>query len=131
MTPEELDEIRARVIAATPGPWKVRHHPMCKEGVASVVHIKDDLPWKHVIASDGKTQFPADADFIAHSITDIPTLLAEIDRLRERATVEEANGYCARGHEFTSSNTYTRKVCRECDKARRGITRSTLMQVKT
>ena len=62
---ERLAQIRARVQAATPGPWttKTLHTTL------------------------------ADADFIAHSRQDIPDLLAELSRLR--AVIEEARARIA------------------------------------
>lgn len=74
MNTPDLDAIRARTNAATEGPWRTGSHP--------------DLDFdEYVHAPDGRglARFfrrTADVTFTAHARTDIPNLLAEVDRLR-------------------------------------------------
>lgn len=77
MTTLDLDPIRARLAAATPGPWD--HNTAAEliqteKGDAIVVPawFGEDLPrWD-------------DAELIAHAPADIAALVAEVERLRER-----------------------------------------------
>jgi hypothetical protein len=66
VTQDELDAIRKRADAATPGPWTTPEKNPTDEYYASC--------------------FPADEDFIGHAREDIPALLDEIERLRAAAT---------------------------------------------
>ena len=86
MTPERLAEIRARAEAATEGPWEATW----EEGddwwsiTGAPQRVGADGPWAlcpEVATSDARD--PADATFIAHARTDVPDLVAEIERLRE------------------------------------------------
>ncbi|MFE9199969.1 hypothetical protein ACFYMH_28510 [Streptomyces albidoflavus] len=71
LSPKYLAEIAARAEAATAGPW-------CTDGAE--IYQGDE--------ADGGT---ADAAFVAHARTDVPALLAEVERLRaELAKVREA-----------------------------------------
>lgn len=72
--PIDLDAIRARVEAATDGPWVGEIRP---DGCAWI-----SMPVSgghHALAMHG---WQSDADFVAHARQDIPALLAEVDRLR-------------------------------------------------
>jgi hypothetical protein len=75
MTDHELDEIRLRCAAASPGPWKAwvegRDHT---SGSSFVQTAAED------IEMSGATT--ADYDFIANARQDVPRLLAEVERLR-------------------------------------------------
>jgi len=85
LTDEQLAEIRARAYAATLGPWWSGSLNSCRWLRVSPqpIHPEVDgsgedyygchLPWDNA---------DADGDFIAHARTDIPALVAEIDRLR-------------------------------------------------
>src|SRR3990170_3096476 len=83
MTLEELDAIQERVDAATEGPWVSRSWDdemfMGVWGVRSRDRVL--LAVCNCHASPAPTD--ADTEFIAHSRTDIPALLAEVRRLRE------------------------------------------------
>lgn len=109
-TDDELQQIRARAEAATPGPWVMVHgddeYSMNLYCVApkSIAHRVDT---EEVIALDGvicgtlvqvpKTighnhnelnetvgpKWEENAEFIAHARTDIPALLDEVERLRK------------------------------------------------
>jgi hypothetical protein len=63
--------VRARIEAATPGPWKTGG---------------DGLVWADRLGDPvSASTEPEDAEFIANAITDVPDLLAEVERLRELA----------------------------------------------
>ncbi|TCX51950.1 hypothetical protein C1I38_08110 [Dehalobacter sp. 12DCB1] len=66
MDKQELDAIRERCAKATPGPW---HRDGSEVRNGDGVFVVNDF-WVH-----------ADAEFTTHARTDIPALLAEIDRL--------------------------------------------------
>lgn len=71
----DLDAIKARTDAATPGPWIAGGaftHPW-------EVCIAAHLPFVELIHT---AQGGADAEFIAHARQDVPALLAEAKRLR-------------------------------------------------
>ncbi|MFD6240573.1 hypothetical protein ACFWFV_13775 [Streptomyces diastaticus] len=78
LSPEYLAEIAARIKAATAGPW-------CTDGAE--IYQGDEYSWDafwvgetcRADEADGGT---VDAAFIAHARTDVPALLAEVERLR-------------------------------------------------
>ena len=83
----DIDAIEARVNAATKGPWHHRapkDHP--HEWVASEVPAHNDpryLPYPIDILSDENYDTKsADCAFIAAARDDVPTLIAEVRRLR-------------------------------------------------
>jgi hypothetical protein len=90
MTSTQLEAIRARMKNASDGPWSVRRipnsfpsqagdrytHP-CVRGFRVPRRIYD-LAWQQV---------EADAEFIANSRADVPTLIEEIEHMR--ATLQE------------------------------------------
>lgn len=87
MTEAELEAIEARANAATPGPW------------FDIDQFEEDYPVEIALTNDpGKygheqkrSEFTdADRDFIAHARTDIPTLVAEVRRLRAENTRQHA-----------------------------------------
>ena len=96
----DLDAIRARCDAATPGPWHVdgsTYDEDCYEHLApyGLAGPDDRLLWS---CGGGEYAHPdmATAQFIAAARTDIPALLAYIDELErdllnERATFESCN----------------------------------------
>lgn len=90
MEAKELEAIRERVKAATPGPWvwEVADATLLALGRAA-----DPIYEGHVLSAhrcgacantDGLCLWPKqpDAEVIAHAPTDIAALLAEVDRLR-------------------------------------------------
>jgi hypothetical protein len=134
MTDEELQAIRARAEAATPGPWT--------EGAGKVAGGETR---ELVIGADNRTIIAmayggfghptpdctrADRAFIAAARTDVPALLAEVDRLREILTaIIYASDGCvghkdcnhsikpwkdARAHLGMLSSTETAGSCRTC-----------------
>lgn len=85
--PIDLNAIRARADAATPGPW--RH--VGKNWIGTPVEIDvTEADW----GSEGHTSFFVhtnegggawrieDVEFIANARTDVPALVAEVERLR-------------------------------------------------
>lgn len=84
LSEERLAAIRARCEAATPGEWRAygldyfhEDEPVqgiCNEGTSLLIEVNCNDP--------GDMQAKADAQFIAHARTDVPDLLAEVERLR-------------------------------------------------
>jgi len=77
LTGTDLDEIEARLRAATPGPWK------------SYVEGRDHTSGSSFVATPSSDielagATVADQDFIAHAREDLPRLLNEVRRLRAR-----------------------------------------------
>ncbi|MFI0031303.1 hypothetical protein ACH4M8_18625 [Streptomyces albidoflavus] len=101
LSPERLAEIAARAEAATAGPWGFydgdnyadvaadlemtgRGSYSCRQQVA---RLEDESYWDDPAHEDddeerASEQMAADAAFIAAARTDVPALLAEVDRLR-------------------------------------------------
>ena len=83
MTQEQLDAIRGRVTAATHGPWchwsgwDQRDNCVKSDSREDMHTVADVIP-----EAD-------DAQFIAHAREDVPALLAEVERLRARLTVDD------------------------------------------
>ena len=87
--PDRLTEIRARLDAATPGPWRVieplsqNHRPPRRMLVA-------DLEAAQQSSEIGNVQMSwFDTRFIAHAPADIAWLLAEVERLEKRVAMYE------------------------------------------
>lgn len=87
MTDLRLDEIETRCNAATPGPWGVctcsLNGPCSNEKGVRVSFCTDGLP--------DRADYPLDAEFIAHARQDIPSLIAEVRRLRIALESSHAN----------------------------------------
>jgi len=117
MTREELDAIRARVEAATKGPWEIHRYQEGHDLVQADTYVCSSTgvePWwpefryNHghtgvVWVLQSRMYRPADGyapwsqrdrEFVAHARTDIPKLLDEVERLRVKAgeTVELLEG---------------------------------------
>ena len=69
-----IEEIKARVEAATPGPWEFSEPNLIVAG------DPDDPGWWGEVASVSDSYFnnTVDADFIAHARADVPYLLDEL-----------------------------------------------------
>lgn len=82
----ELDAIRARADAATPGPWSARNRS--SDGIEDAfLGFEIDGPPD---ATRGQFARRADAEFMAHARTDIPALLEHIEaQTREIAALKE------------------------------------------
>lgn len=82
LSASELDEIRYRVDAASPPPWR------CEEDTALVDGPNPDKPgYTRCIAGLGRH---VDADFVAHARQDVPALLAHIGILNDQLATSEA-----------------------------------------
>jgi len=73
MDQKYLAEIKAREQAATPGPWRVIPNSSCAYSIFNTTHT----------VKMGSMYLNFDAQFIAHARTDIPALIAEVERLNE------------------------------------------------
>lgn len=110
MSPAELEAIRARVEAATPGPWGFERCDLTTLGMAETTyqHIRSgpigvaDTYHARPLAIEGFGPMSGyikprhgnakDAEFIAAARTDVPALLAEVERLRGLIKAAEMNG---------------------------------------
>jgi hypothetical protein len=84
MTTLDLEPIKARLAAATPGPWRVWTDPDPTKVRATAV----ETAWCHGDI-EGDTELitdylptDADAEMIAHAPEDLAALVAEVERLR-------------------------------------------------
>ena len=84
MTQEQLDAIRERVDDTTRGPWDCYGNGAHE--VFDAGEYDDGDPGELVAPVVTKL---SDAEFIAHARTDVPALLAEVDRLRALTTVDD------------------------------------------
>ena len=79
----DVDTIEARANAATPGPWKERESIWCGsfavEGPFGFDMNQTERRKPYILLDS-----PSDATFIAHAREDIPALVGEVRRLRER-----------------------------------------------
>lgn len=93
---ERLEEIRARVAAATDGPWGEYHQDYNAGWYSDGVYSQDKGQW--IIAANNAAcavkATPADRAFIAHARSDIPYLLDQLTqaqgRIAELGAVVEA-----------------------------------------
>lgn len=90
MTPQELDEIRTRCDAATSGPWLIEVDEFGIDVLANGRLLSTNTGRESLVSVE-------EAIFIANARSDIPDLLAEVERLRELIlSVEFADsGYCS------------------------------------
>lgn len=96
MTDLDLAPIKARLAAATPGPWTWVCHSTAGVSEWTVFDAAD-----HALATNRHGWRP-DAEFIAHAPTDIAALLAEVERLRaeladEYHTMDELTAFEVEG----------------------------------
>ena len=108
MTDEELAQIRARVEAATPGPWRcwngyeLRRPVMRQPNPDASPHpdmamgrIGPEVPFGSGITAtrpfDDIRALRPDAEFVAHAREDVPALLAEVEQLRATLERERAD----------------------------------------
>lgn len=85
MTPERLAEIKQRAEAATPGPWS--YYKTISGDYLISLPADDDTPLAHIPhihLHQAKDEQGRNATFISHARTDIPDLIAEIERLQEK-----------------------------------------------
>ena len=79
-----LEPIKARLAAATEGPWFVEGMPETAECRVLAIDGEpepDNNYWGCIPVTSGGS-VPADADLIAHAPTDLARLVAEVERLR-------------------------------------------------
>ena len=105
MTDEELEAIRKRAEAATPGPWWTSAKYNEEECGVCVIAANENcgpLPgnptrgqvaWATELLPYRATQCENNATFIAHARTDIPLLISALDAAIERAEKAEALVY--------------------------------------
>lgn len=101
-TPEREREARARLRAATPGPWTYI-------AAKTLIHVETDIDNPHgagrPVCSIPKSR-ERDADLLMHTPTDLQDALAEIERLRKlaiavldaRRRAEKSIGFALIGH---------------------------------
>ena len=94
MTKEEMGQIKARVEAATEGPWHwdEEREKLVNDFGDSVITIQIGtyaLEKPHLIGYGG---CHADEQFIAHAREDMPKLLAEVERLQRQWREHTAYG---------------------------------------
>jgi hypothetical protein len=80
MSEVEVGEIRARCVAATPGPWTAFIEGRDHESGSDCIRTGDGAQADNDIELIGASA--ADYDFIAHAREDVPRLLTEIARLK-------------------------------------------------
>lgn len=80
----DLQPIKARLAAATPGPWEVE-----SSETVDGSFIANMGPIMIVPYFQGMAPMMADADLIAHAPTDLAALVAEVERLRTAITEHE------------------------------------------
>ena len=87
----DLPAIRARAEAATPGPWFHNEHLSADDYMTPYYFIGTGT--SAMAATDvGSADLSPDSEFIAHARTDIPALLAEVERLSRN--LEAASAEC-------------------------------------
>jgi hypothetical protein len=94
---DRIDEIKARLEAATPGEWVHKNHPQHYDiqYTATIMGRSVTQAWKPFFEYANTDN---DAEFIAHAPQDIEYLLGEVARLRAenangKELLELANGY--------------------------------------
>lgn len=100
-----LDQIEARLKAATPGPWQV--HGMDNTGVYNEEE-DEHIVWQHIPYEETGTE-PCNAQFIAHSRTDCEVLLRRLrtaiealEKLRDGPGNNMVSWRQTWAHEFSS-----------------------------
>lgn len=85
MTPTELKAIRERCEKATPGPWEahIQTGPYRTRNYAGKVKAPIPIGEHSSFRVHPNLLYEGDVHFIAHARTDIPSLLDEVERLRE------------------------------------------------
>lgn len=116
MTPEEIAAIRARVEAATLGPWERDSYSLRINAVdvpKGPMHIADIRGWGYLTGKGHALALPdeeaiaiqrANAEFIAAARTDVPVLLQHIDDMTAKLATARADAM-----EVACS-----AVCRKC-----------------
>lgn len=114
MTTPDLDAIKARLAAATPGPWGLQGAQNDYElrGPGPRVDGWNTGPLVMEVSRWNKHPSPADVDLIEHAPADLAALVAEVERLRahrELCTENLLRGYeTGKAEERTSAVAYLR-----------------------
>jgi len=133
MDPKRLEEIKARVEKATPGPWRVvTDGEMPFDGQeGALAYMGDDGgdgPAVHVSCSNAveARDVVDDAAFVAAARQDIPDILAEVERLRSdlgaverRSARERAEHEALQKHAFETVNDLEGRWAKAHDEAER------------
>lgn len=85
--PPDLGAIEARANAASRGPWE---HGMEYEQQDPGDYVS--TAWGGIVVCSDQAPTPADAEFIAHAREDVPTLAAEVRRLRAALSAARREG---------------------------------------
>jgi hypothetical protein len=96
----DLNAIKARVVAATPGPWEVEEFNDRMAGTTSY-YLAWIERWRGHFNNVSLGEDKATAEFIAHARDDIPALIAEIERLN--AAAEDARKHLREAFRWTDS----------------------------
>ncbi len=91
MKPQELEAIKARAAAATPGEWIVRRMPRMetREGFVQAPRIDPKHPYDIEVLGEDDT-LAADLEFVAHAHQDVPVLVEALEKAqRELAEIVE------------------------------------------
>jgi hypothetical protein len=99
MTPDQISAIRARLDAATPGPWEAvtpkRYAAVRSEKAGCYVYTQGKIPAD--THADTVTRQQRDAHLIANAPTDLRALLNEVERLTAwQVAVADGLGYLNR-----------------------------------
>ena len=108
MSTLDLEPIKERLAAATPGPWRVWHDPdPSKAGTAvETAWCYGDIEGDTELITD-YLPTGADAEMIAHAPEDIAALVAEVEQLRAE---RDGDGDVESGRSGMHSGT-----CRDCE----------------
>ncbi len=103
MTTQELEAIKARCEAATPGPWEFYEGGtyvmrLVEETNHLVTCVCDVLLDPEVRGKRPRGTSSANGAFIAHARTDVPALVAEVERLRTLFDAFERYGQTEKQH---------------------------------
>jgi hypothetical protein len=85
----DLGAIKSRLAAATPGPWEA-YSAMCCPDMGGVSGPKGSV-CAHQVGRYGHPMTIEDAEFVAAARADVETLVAEVERLRSRFSMANAN----------------------------------------
>jgi len=107
----DLDAIQARADKATPGPWKlwamsVLADPVGDSNLDTAIPVADTF----FRNADGRPR-TNDATFIAHARTDVPALLAEVERLARIVNGYDRNPAEQRAAELIGHATTLNRLC--------------------
>lgn len=145
VTDRDLTAIRARVEAATPGPWGVGHGTKIVRGyeptgpssytcISAVAEVADEYE-REMWDEDGEryvhVEPEADAAFIAHAREDIPALLAVVDRLTgERDEARAAVSTLGPGVVAARDAVYAEQTAHASTRAERDALREELAEAR-